>query len=472
MKKPVWTVLMLVSVLGAVHAQLRPSEPHARVLSFPQALARAFRDNPHIRRAFAQQRLAREALVSLRGRLLPHLVLLWEAQRSNDPLAVLGEELGERKTSFADLGLGDYTGPLNLTAIPPALNQPPYVNEFTTALLLTVPVWSWGARRETIAAAHARKRAAEDFYRASRAAVILDVLRRYEGVASARALLNAARADRRYARTLLQVTRARARRGLALPSDLLRARAAYAQSRLRVARMTSGLETALADFRLVVGASPSRPLVPAATPVAVLGPRGSLVRAEAQALRANPEIRALARRAEARRRLLAAAQRARWPRLELSFEHAWNDSSPGFRAPSNTFLATVRWPLFTFGQERGAVGVAHERWRLSRLRLVAERRDLRARVARLWRGVELARSRLGVAALARKAAEATARVMLLRYRRGLATLGSVLRAEARVERAQAELVEARYELLLGRAALRFALGHLGPRDVVSSRTLQ
>jgi len=169
---------------------------------------------------------------------------------------------------------------------------------------------------------------------------------------------------------------------------------------------------------------------------------------------------------------LAAAQRARWPRLELSFEHAWNDSSPGFRAPSNTFLATVRWPLFTFGQERGAVGVAHERWRLSRLRLVAERRDLRARVARLWRGVELARSRLGVAALARKAAEATARVMLLRYRRGLATLGSVLRAEARVERAQAELVEARYELLLGRAALRFALGHLGPRDVVSSRTLQ
>ncbi len=412
------------------------------------------------------------ALDALRGRLLPHLVLLWQAQRSNDPLAVLGEELGERKVSFAALGLGDYTGAESLTSIPPTLNQPPYVNEFTTALLVTVPVWSWGARREALAASDARSAAALDLFRAAHAAVIFNVLRRYAGVASARALLRAARADRRAAHVLFLVTRARSRRGLALPSDLLRAQVAYARSGLLVGRMVSGLKTALADFRLAVGASPARLLVPAPTSVSVLPLRGTLVRAENEALATNPEIDALVRRTVARRRLVAAARDARWPRLDLSVEHAWNDARPGFRAPSNTFLATVRWPLFTFGAQRGAIGVARARWRLSRNKLVESRRRLRARVARLWREVELARTRLKVASLARVAALASVRALFLRYRRGLATLGSVLRAQARVEHAQAEVVEARYGFLLGRAALRFALGRLRLRDVVSSRSLR
>lgn len=461
--------LSLALTVGPVLAAPRRPLAGPQVIGFTEAVGMAFRDSPSLKRVHARRSMARAELEAQRGRLLPHLVLLWEAQRSNNPLAVLGEELGERKASFADLGLGEYTGSSGLNAIPPALNQPGYANEFTTALLLTIPVWSWGGRREEIAAAEARRSAAGELLRAARGALTLEVLRRYEGVASARALLRAARADRRMMRVVLRVTAERARRGLALPSDLLRARAADAKSRLLVARMISGLATALDDFRLTLGVSSRRPLLPARSRLRVRPLTGTLLRAEDEALAVNPDLLAVDRRVEARRHLVAAAQARRWPSLSLSLEHDWNDGTPGFRAPSNTFLATVRWPLFTFGAERGRVGVARARLRSARAERTASRRRLRVRISRLWRGVRLARLRFHVALLARKAARSSAHALLLRYRHGLATLGDLLRAEARVERTQAEVVEARYAWLLEQAALRFAAGRLNPRDVVSSR---
>lgn len=469
---PLTLCLVLVFVFGATAegvVKATDQRPH-RYLDFTQAMAMARHSNPGLLEAKQDHRAAEAFLAVERGRLLPHLILLWDAERSNDPLAVLGAELSERHASYADLGLGGLTTLPEAAAIPPALNQPPYVNEFTTALLLTAPVWSWGARRDTIAAAQAQVLAARNLLRARREALILLVLRRYEAVMVARALLRAAKADEQSQKRILVVTRERARRGLALPSDLLRAQAAEAASILRVEHMESGLQTALAAFRIALGVSPTQPLAPLPLGLRVRLVQQSLTVLEAEGLTANPHLRALEERASSNHHLLNAARAARWPRLSISVEHAWNASTPAFRAPSNSFFADVRWSLFSFGEERGRVALARAHWKASRLALEAARRSLREEIARLWRSVRLAQVRLRVARLSRRADRATAHVMFLRYQHGLGTIGDVLRAQARLVRAQAEVEEARDEFLMSTAALRFAVGRLKTADVFAMRS--
>ena len=131
--------VMLVS--AAVTA--RAAAPES--VNFQQAVRLALTANPRALASAAQVQAARAGVTEARGRALPQLSLELNAARSNNPLSVFGYRLAERGASFADFGLGEYTGPGSLNTIPAALNVPGYASNYDTGVVLSVPLFVGGA---------------------------------------------------------------------------------------------------------------------------------------------------------------------------------------------------------------------------------------------------------------------------------------------------------------------------------------
>lgn len=434
-------------------------------LDFAQAVALAWKANPSALDSAARIEAAQGVLGETRARGLPQLSLQVSAARSNDPLAVLGYRLAQRGATFADLGLGDYSGPGSLSLAPSALNAPGYVNNYDTGLVLDIPLFASGADAALTAAARARLAGAQSSKRSTRNELAFEVLRRYDGVHAAEQLFGAARLARQAAERDLATAESLFQQGVVIRSDVLTAQAHLAEARATEQAAEANYQNALDAFRAVLGLPPGSDIRPGAA-VDVPLPAGDLSSLQNEALRNNPQLSSLRTELEARRAEVSAARAANGPRFDVLVRHDWNADTLALRAPSNTIMGVVTWKLFSSGAQSGALTAAVARRRQAEAQLAAAQTELRLKVAQRLRAAHTAAGEARASAEAATQAEEAARLLALRYAQGLSTLDALMNAQARLDRARAQAVVARYQAVLARAALRLTLDQLDPAAAV------
>jgi outer membrane protein len=452
-------VAFAVSTLGllaALPAQAADRTP----ISFPQAVERALATNPQALASRAEVEAATAAADAALGHALPSLGVELSAARSNDPLSVFGYRLAEGQATFADFGLGEYTGPGSVNTAPLALNEPGYANNYDTGVVLRVPLFEGGRDAARLHQARALAQAARAGNQAARAALTYEVLQAYAGVQAASALaaaahqsLNAADADLKTADSLFH-------QGMVVESDVLLAKARRETARAALSAATASERDQLENFRTLLGA-PDSELEPGA-PVAVPLPHGTLAELQNRALSANPQLQALAQQANAGRAATDAASADGWPRLDLTLRHDWNADSLALRAPSNTVMATLSWQLFSSGAQSATVRRAEAEASAAAERYRGAADDTRLAVARAWRAAQSAAATAQASTLAAYQAAEAARLLALRYAQGLATLSQLQDSEARRDAERAQSIESAYRALLARAEVRLLVNELDP----------
>lgn len=455
---PRWKLLLGTAFLVLLGS---PFPACARTVSFNAALNLALHANPHYRIAQADQEAARGRLITSQGRNLPHLALELSAERTNDPLGVLGERLSEGQASFADLGLGDYTGPASLAMIPPALNQPGYGTNYDTGIVMMVPLFESGADQAAIQAARRSVSAAQARVIEARGHLIETVLADYDGVSVARALNRSALAAEAAAKADYQLTGQLYAQGIVLASDLERAKAHWLELKADARAAKARVQNELEAFRSLIGLPLNAPVTPG---LAVSPPPLSLT-LEAMRERAridNPGLIALQERTRALSARLDQAEDRRGPQVNLLLRHDWNAPSPSFRGPSNTIAAVVSWRFFNSGSLRGEIDETRARYRASRDALQAGKRHLDLAISELVRLIAVTHARLRASREASREAAKAQHILRLRYRQGLATLNALIHAQARFARAQANTIRFGYGLILAEAALRTDLDDWNP----------
>lgn len=445
-------------------ALLAAGAARAQSIDFAAAVQRALTANPEAVQSAAATTGAAAGVQAARGARLPHVDFSVNAARSNDPLQVFGYRLSQRSASFRDFGLGEYAGPGSLDTTPAALDRPGYAVNYNTGLAVTMPLYSGGRERAGVRAAEARLTASREQQALTRARLMFEVLRSYEGVFAARDMATAAQQARTAAERYLKTAEQQRAQDLALKSDVLTARAHHAGARADEQAARAAVANAEERFRVTIGAERRAGLVPGAA-VQVQKPRGSLDEMEARALRANRHIAALRARLEAGRAGVDSARAANWPQVNLTLRHDWNAATPALHAASNTIVASVQWNLFSAGTRQAAVAEAESARRGSAAALRAAEDQVRLDVARRYRAANTADAKVAASEETRREAAEAARLVGLRYRQGIAALSDVLDAQARLDRARADAVQARYDALLTRAELRLTLNELNPAAV-------
>ncbi len=428
-------------------------------LDFRQAVKLTLASSPTLRESRGQLKAARGAATAAKGSRWPRLSASLEASRSNDPLNVFGAKLSQRRATFADFGADQFTGPGSLNVAPQALNYPGAYNNFNTSVQIAWPVYAGGRTSAAISRAEAQIKAARNGNIAARQGVVFSVLRAYEGVRAAKAELAVATHARVAAASYLATAQKRYKQGTALKSDLLTAQVSYDQSRLAERNAQDQLENSREYLRILTGL-PEGTDIAIGAPVEPDMPTAPLTELKSEATVRNPTLAALRDEVSSSRAAVSGEKAAYLPRFSLVLRRDWNDPTLGLSAPSYTVAGVVSWDLFDFGTRRGSIARATGKLDSAEGRFDAYKQKLLVEVDRSWRMAREAANRVGVSSSAVAQAGEAQRILKLRFGQGLTTITELLDGQARLQQAQANLVTARYQLRVSRAALLAELGML------------
>lgn len=467
-RRAAWTGLLLgLAAASPSAAGTPPAGGLTPIAAYHMALAQT----PSMIEARAGVAEAHGALRQARGGLLPRLGLSFTASGSNNPLDVLGMKLQQQHATFNDFGAGSFLQGIQnnsstiVLSAPAELNQPGFYTNYQTRLQLSVPIYNGGRIWGGLHRAEALVDAARRGERRARQQLLFEVIRRYEKVRTAQAFIGVAAQALQAARANTALTEKLYRRGTVAKTDVLRADVQLHSARFGLMQARQHSRLAREGLRILIGLPARRALHLARGSLTITVPHDGIAGLKHDAEHANPGLEALDARVRAARAGVRQARAAYLPHVNLTLAREWNDRTVSLSHPSYTVTGELRWDLFDLGTRRGALDQAQARVLRRRATLRQARERLRLQVERAWQQTHLAAARIRMQQATVAAAAETARLETLRYRQGVSIFTQLLSAQTELDRARADLVAARYQEVMARAALLLALGRLTPDTV-------
>ncbi len=429
-------------------------------ISYSDAVRLALCNNPKIGISTAEIDSAMAAITESRGAGLPKLNLELNGAQSNNPLNVFGYKLSQGNASFADFGAQQFTGINAINIKPEALNHPGYYNNYNAGFKLTVPIYSGGKARAQLESTKALLRAAHQGDESARMKLAYDVLEAYEGVLAANKIVRIANENIQAAATYRDTTQSLLKLSVVIESDLLLANnyLGAAKSSLLSARIQA--QNHLDEFRILIGRQ-QRAFIPG-NPVHFPKKRKQIDGLVNDAIRNNPQLRAIKSTIDADRANIDSAKSTGKPQVNLQLRQDWNGNSIGSGLPSNLIALRVDWQLFSSGEQAGAINKAIAEVKKASYLLDDACNTLRLSIIQAIRAEELADIEYGTNQENTVRGREIVSTFKKRYGRGLIPLGSLLESQMRLTQAQSQAIQSQYNRTLAQGRLLLLTNQLIP----------
>lgn len=432
----------------------------AQHINFSEAASLALSASPRINASAAGIEEAGASIIEARGNGLPSLSIQVNAARSDNPLNVFGYKLSQGSASFADFGFAQFTGPQSINTMPTALDAPGYYSNYNTGIVMQIPIFSGGRNMAELKRNEFLLLAARHGDQQARSELVYNVLKAYEGVRAADAVILVARQELKAARAFLKMTRLLSGQSLVIQSDIMLAetfsRSADAALKTAIVERNNQLDA----FRILIG-KPDSDLVPGES-VRLLPPGKSPDGLKYTMMRSNSQLLSLKSRTSAYREGIQSADSRQWPQVNLQLRHDWNANTLALSGSSNTAMIELNWELFSSGAQSGASQRAAAQYRHSLAEYENESDNLRFTLQQTVRAIETARIQLDLSGQNARELESVVSEMKKRYGQGVANLGQLLDSQSRLDSARIQRAMAQYGLLLARARLLMLVNELRP----------
>lgn len=438
------TASLVLAVLAGVVTAQAPAAP--RPITLVEALTLAAQNNQGLRVAAFEVTVARSQLAQVEAIRSGQFSLAASYTRINQlPGAVI----------VIPPISGVTTEPVAITLPPPSPNI------YSVAVTYQYPVYTGGRLEAQIALTQANVRGAEAALERTKQQLILDVKQAYFQVLLAQAGIDVAQRTVTAADENLRVARARVAAGASPRFDEIQAEVNLANARQGLIRARNAEALAQHGVNLLLALPLDTVLLPRET-MTIIPVRSDVAALIRRALEARPELAELKARLEAATAAIEIARAGGRPLVILSAGPSFGNAAGTGGAPSAstgwsmTLSATV--PLFD-GHLTG------ERIREAEARV----EQLRATEAQLRQGIELdvRRSMLNYAAAAEglvtadktiEQAQEGLRIANVRFSAGVSTTLEVIQAQAAEVTAEANRIQALFDVNVARAQLERAIG--------------
>ncbi|RMH22230.1 MAG: TolC family protein, partial [Acidobacteria bacterium] len=221
--------------------------PAGEVLSLERAIDLALAGNRQLRAAGAGVDAAVAGGDEARAESRPRLDLAAVYQRTDNPVLVFGNLLGQER-----FGAGNFAVD--------RLNRPAPLDNWKTRLSVRQPLWTAGRIRHGVAAAEGLARAAADEHEALRQQIAERTIAAYAAAVLAGHELELSRQALLTAEEHLRLVRNLHEGGLVVESDVLQAEVRVSEVRELVIRAETGLEIRRGELNLILGRAPETPV--------------------------------------------------------------------------------------------------------------------------------------------------------------------------------------------------------------------
>jgi outer membrane protein TolC len=439
--------LLSTSAISASGADLSPALETASEMTIGQAIEYAIQHNPDLQSAHFETVRREGVAQTARAALLPQVDVF-----------------------------GDTSHAGHDHAYPPA--TAPQVIRFSDTLFsagaeLKILVWDFEKTSSELAAARERIVSSEYFQDRQKQQVAYDVAALYLKALTYDDLMEAAQSTRKSLQALMTQTQKLADAGRAVPADVLKISARLAQIESDLATLEAGRRVTTYQLAAAMGYEGELPRLAYSVPENILPVVSESAQALVQEAMANrPDLVSRQHDTLAAQAQETAAQRSRWPRIELRggvYEYAGSSpsSSAGSEAAGpNTTIddwgigLRITVPLFDAGLRAGQIDAATAQAELAKnaerkLRLTIEK-EVKSAQAEL----ESAEKRVVATRQSVAQAQEVLRNERLKYEAGRSVVNFVLDAEAALLTNQSLLKQAQRSVSIARLILDLSLGRV------------
>ena len=414
---------------------------HTETISLAEALRTGFDNNPGFVAVKARTEAARASAEEAASRRLPRLTLSENFLWTNEPGNSLFISLNQER--------------LELSSTADAYNDPPDRADFETRLQLTQPLYDpdigFGSQRaEKLAEAAAAGQSSR------RETLALEIFQAYLDVQAGRAALRWVQSSLEEADELHRIAGEREAAGVGLKAETLNARVRMAESRRLQIVAENRVQLARRNLALQIGSEADELDINRVIDIDMLPPPmpgQELARSDLEALKLEKDAAVLARK----------QSRAAWyPRAQAAASWATHDRDYPFsdQADSWTVQAGLTWLIYDGSSRASAEARARAEVRSKDALYREATRETYYAIEEARLQMETAQQELETLRIGLVAAEESYRLLLDRYRNGLAPLSEVLTAQAALEKNRADLVGAEVRLIGNSARQHYLHGTL------------
>lgn len=411
------TVLFLLLFLNAVFA---------KELSLKEAIELALKNNPLIRSSQRDIKAQELELKAARGALFPRIKLEETFTRTDLPAYAFMSRLNQERVSMQDFD-------------PARLNNPSAIDNFETKLTLEVPIWLGGKVQSAQKIASYEYRAVSLEAKRREEEVIRQVYQAYVDAVLAKESIKVARQAVEDAKEHLRLAEQMHRAGVALLSDVLRARVYLSKAEENLEKAIRGYQVAKKGLEVAVGTALGDFEVQTMEGCPEINPERLK-----EGARVRSDIKALEERAKALEEAYRYTLSDNLPQVFAFAQYALNSKDHPFGADGKGYMVGIglSWTFDTglTTLRRAQANLERKASLEERLKLLKSSAvfDVERAVADYQNAMDMLRS----AEERIKASQEVLRVMQVRYRNGLARMVDVLDAQTELDRARLERVQA------------------------------
>lgn len=413
-------------------------------LSLKEAIETALKNSHMIKSASREVKAQELELKAAQGALFPRLKLEETYTRTDIPVYAFMTRLNQERISMQDFD-------------PAKLNNPSAINNFETKLTLEVPIWLGGKLQSMRSMASYEYKAVSMSAKRSEEEVIKEVYKAYADAVLAKESIKVSEQAVKDAQEHVRLAESMYRTGMALLSDVLRAKVYLSKVEENLQKAERGYKLAKKALETVMGKS----LGDFEVQELNMCPSVGQINLE-EAIRERKDIRAMEERIKGLKESYKFVLSDNLPHIYAFAQYSLNSKNYPFGADGGGYMFGVglTWSFDTglSTLRRAQANLERKASLEERLKFMKDMALLEARKA--FTEYENSQDMLRSAQDRVKTSKEVLRVMETRYRNGLARMVDILDAQTELDKARLERLQAINACHKAYAELLYALGRL------------
>lgn len=414
-------------------------------LSLSHAIETALKKNPLIKAGRLGVAASAARTAQARSGLYPRLDVSGSFRRTTNPMWSFGTKLNQENIEFSDFD-------------PKRLNDPDPINNFGATFSIIYPVYNHGQTRVGLEQATLGEKESAMRLKRIRQQVITQVTSAYLDLLLANEYLHVVEEALKTARANFRMIQDMFRNGLAVKSDLLRAKVRVADLERQRLQTLADIKVARAALLASMGEDTgvafnlTTPLTPGSSAREPLEHWISLAFSE------RPDLEAMRIREKTAKKEVKKAKLAYYPGVYLSGNYEINSEELDDSATNYTLGAVVQFSIFDGFQKRSRVSETLANLRSVRARIEQMKLGIEVEVRHAYFSAQSAWQQISVAKSAIAQATEALRIVRNRYENGLFTVVQLLGAETALQQSKTNYFRAIHDYRVALIRLAFASG--------------
>ncbi len=430
----------------------------ASTINFDTALKEAYNNNNELKAKKLNIEIAKQNLNKAKSYDWGRFFVSEDISRTNNPLYVFGNKLESREATMGDFGftvMPPAGTPVGSVA-PDALNNPAPRTNFKTKFVYEAPLFTGFKIKYAKEISKLQIKANEFKYGRDKNKLAIEVLKAYNGVVAAKYFIKALQSAKETTTSFINMTKNLYSQGMIVKSDVLSAEARDSEVDAKMIEAQNKYNLALAYLRFLTG---DDKITDVKDFRVIISPNSNLNQLQQMALKNRNDVKEMQENVKTMQKKVKMDESIKYPTAGVHLEYGFNDNRITPILPKDYWLvaANIKYNFINAGDkeelQKSKIQAKQVAYYYAHMQ-----NGIKLDVEQKLLNLQAKTSIIDVKIKNKDLAHSVLNQYKEMYKNGLVNIAILLMKQADVQKADAELIKAKYDQAIAAAELKLAIG--------------